>query len=96
MAKETGCVWTGTPEKTNYETTWFNKGPIISADGMLYCQEEKSGNLALVKPNPEKFDIVGSFKIAKGTGPFWAQPTIYDGKLLVRHGEYLAVYNLKN
>ena len=82
--------------KTMYETPWFNKGPIISADGMLYCQEEKSGNIALVKPNPEKFDVVSSFKIDKGDGPFWAHPTIYDGKLLVRHGEYLAVYSLKN
>ena len=82
--------------KTMYETTWFNKGPIISADGMLYCYEEKSGNLALVKPNPEKFEVVSSFKVEKGTGPHWAHPTIYDGKLLVRHGESLMVYNLKN
>lgn len=89
------CVdWnTGT---TRYETTWFNKGPIVSADGLLYCQEEKGGNLALVNPNPDKFDLVSSFKIGKGEGPFWAHPTIYDGKLLVRHGEYLAVYDLKN
>ncbi len=82
--------------KTRYETKWFCKGPIISADGMLYCYEEKSGNLALVKPNPEKFDLVSSFKISKGEGPHWAHPTIYDGKLLVRHGESLMVYNLKN
>lgn len=81
--------------KTMYETTWFNKGPIISADGLLYCQEEKSGNLALVKPVSEKFDVLSSFKIKQGEGPFWAHPTIYDGKLLVRHGEYLAVYSLK-
>ena len=82
--------------KTNYETPWFNKGPIISADGMLYCQEEKSGNVALVKPNPAKFEIISSFKIAKGSGPYWAHPTIYNRNLLVRHGDYLAVYNLKN
>ena len=44
--------------KTLYETKWFNKGPIISADGFLYCYEEKSGNLALVRPNPEKFDVI--------------------------------------
>jgi outer membrane protein assembly factor BamB len=82
--------------KTNWEKTWFNKGPIISADGMLYCYEEKSGNLALVRPNQEKFDLVSSFKITKGDGPHWAHPAIYGGKLFVRHGEYLAVYNLKN
>jgi outer membrane protein assembly factor BamB len=81
--------------KTMYETQWINKGPIISADGMLYIYEEKTGNLALVKPNPEKFDVVSSFKIPKGEGPHWAHPAIYDGKLLVRHGESLLVYNLK-
>jgi outer membrane protein assembly factor BamB len=81
--------------KTMYETKWFNKGPIISADGLLYCYEEKTGNLALVKPNPEKFDVISSFKIEKGEEPHWAHPAIYDGKLFVRHGEYLAVYNLK-
>ncbi len=82
--------------KTMYETKWFNNGPIISADGLLYCYEIKHGNLALVKPNPDKFEIVSSFRIKKGEGPHLAHPTIYDGKLLVRHGEYLAVYNLRN
>ncbi len=82
--------------KTMYETKWFNKGPIISADGLLYCYEEKSGNLALVRPNPEKFDIISSFKIDKGEGPHWAHPAIYDGKLFVRHGESLVVYKIKN
>lgn len=82
--------------KTNWEARWFTKGSIISADGMLYCYEDKSGNIGLVKPNPEKFELVGSFKIQKGSGPHWAHPSIYDGKLFVRHGESLMVYNLKN
>jgi outer membrane protein assembly factor BamB len=82
--------------KTLWEKNWFNKGSIISADKMLYCYEEKSGNLGLVRPNPENFDLVSSLKITNGDGPYWAHPAIYDGKLFVRHGEYLAVYNLKN
>lgn len=82
--------------KTMYETTWINKGPIISADGMLYCLEEKSGTLALVKPTPEKFEVVSSFKVEKGAGPYWAHPAIFDGKLYVRHGECLMVYDLRN
>jgi outer membrane protein assembly factor BamB len=82
--------------KTLYNTHWHNKGSIISAEGMLYCYEEKSGHLALVKPNPEKFEIISSFKIEKGTGPHWAHPAIFDGKLFVRHGEVLMVYDLKN
>lgn len=82
--------------KTMYETKWYNKGPIIYADGMLYCSEEKSGNLALVKPTPEKFDVISSFKIEKGAGPYWAHPAIFDGKLYVRHGESLVIYEIKN
>ncbi|MGE5394781.1 MAG: alcohol dehydrogenase, partial [Candidatus Saccharibacteria bacterium] len=69
---------------------------IISADQLLYCYEEKSGNLALVKPTPEKFDVISSFKVDKGAGPHWAHPAIYDGKLLVRHGESLMIYNIRN
>lgn len=81
--------------KTNWEAEWFTKGSIISADDMLYCYDDRFGNIGLVKPNPEKFDLVSSFRIQKGAGPHWAHPTIYGGKLLVRHGNYLAVYNLK-
>ncbi len=81
---------------TMYETKWFNKGPVISANDMLYCLEEKTGNLALVKPIPDKFDVVSSFRIEKGTGPYWAHPAIFDGRLYVRHGEWLMVYDLKN
>ena len=81
--------------KTMYETKWFNKGSIISADGLLYCYEEKTGNLALVKPSTEKFEVISSFKVNQGEGPHWAHPAICDDKLLVRHGESLMVYNLR-
>ncbi len=82
--------------KTNWETKWFTKGSIISADGMLYCYEDKYGNIGLVKADPEKFKLVSSFKINGGTGPHWAHPAIFGGKLFVRHGECLMVYDLKN
>jgi outer membrane protein assembly factor BamB len=78
-----------------YETTWITKGPLISADGMLYCYEEKSGNIALVKPNPEKFEIVSSFKVPFGSGVHWSHPVISDGILYVRHMDALMAYNIK-
>jgi outer membrane protein assembly factor BamB len=81
--------------KVMYEEEWHNKGSIIYADGMLYCYEEKKGNLALVKANPEKFDIVSSFKIPLGKGPHWGHPAISNGRLYVRHGDALMVYDIK-
>jgi len=76
-------------------TEWHNKGPVISADGMLYIYDEKGGNVGLVDPDPDKFNLVGSFKVDKGSGPHWARPSIYYRKLFIRHGDTLLVYNLE-
>jgi outer membrane protein assembly factor BamB len=81
--------------KTLWTTKWYSRGSIISADGMLYLYEEKSGHVALVNPDPSKLDIVSEFQITKGAGPFWAHPVINKGKLYIRHGEVLMVYQIK-
>jgi outer membrane protein assembly factor BamB len=81
--------------KVMYETQWITKGSVISADGMLYCYEEKSGNIALVKPNPEKFEIVSSFKVPLGSGVHWSHPVISKGVLYVRHMDALMAFNIK-
>lgn len=88
------CVdWT--TGKTLWTTRWYARGSVISADGMLYFFEEKSGHVALVKPDPSKLDIVSEFQITKGEGPFWAHPVISNGKLFIRHGSALMVYQIQ-
>jgi len=88
------CVdWT--TGKTLWTTKWYSRGSIISADGMLYLFEEKSGHVALVKPDNSKLEIVSEFQITKGEGPFWAHPVISKGRLYVRHGDVLMVYKIK-
>jgi outer membrane protein assembly factor BamB len=77
-----------------YEEKWNTKGSVAYADGLLYCYEERGGNVALVKPTPKKFDIVSSFKIEYGSGPHWAHPYIAEKKLLIRHGEVLMVFDI--
>ncbi|MCL2728115.1 MAG: PQQ-binding-like beta-propeller repeat protein [Bacteroidales bacterium] len=69
-------------------------GVTIAADGMLYCYSER-GLMALVRPTPEKFDVVSQFPITKGTDQHWAHPVIYDGVLYVRHGNTLMAYKIK-
>jgi len=82
--------------KKMWEERWNTKGSIISAEGMLYIYEEKNGNIALVKANPEKFDLVSTFKVTQGkAGPFWAHPVIYNGVLYLRHTNALMAYNIK-
>jgi outer membrane protein assembly factor BamB len=81
--------------KFNYSEKWNTKGAIISADGMLYCFDEKNGNVGLVKADPLKFEVASSFKVTAGKGPYWAHPTIHDGILYIRHGDAVIAYNIR-
>jgi outer membrane protein assembly factor BamB len=80
--------------KTMYEKEWKNKGSIIAADGMLIIMEEQSGHVGLVKADPNEFRVISSFKVTKGTGPFWAHPVIHNGILYIRHGKALVAYKI--
>ena len=79
-----------------YEEPFRNKGSIILADELLYIYTEQPGYVALVKPNPLKLEIISSFQIKDGSGPHWAHPAIFNGKLYIRHGEVLMVYDIKH
>jgi hypothetical protein len=76
-----------------YVDEWEVKGSVVMADGLLYCYNEK-GSVGLVKPSPDGFEIISEFKIEKGEGPHWAHPYIGEGKLLIRHGNALMVYQI--
>lgn len=78
---------------TKYKERGFDVGNVIFADGMLYCYNQK-GEMALVSPNPAKFNIVSKFKIQMGDGPHWAHPVIHRGVLYVRHGDALMAYQI--
>lgn len=71
-----------------------SKGNIIFAEGLLYCYSE-NGDVGLVRPTPEKFDVISSFEMDEGSGPHWAHPVIADGHLFIRHGDVLQVYDIK-
>jgi len=77
-----------------YRDRKLGMGVTIFADGMLYCYTNK-GEMVLVKPDTEKFNIVSQFTITKGTAQHWAHPVIYQGTLYVRHGDSLMAYKIK-
>jgi outer membrane protein assembly factor BamB len=89
------CCVDWTTGNTMYEKEWYTKGSITAADSMLYCYEERQGNLALVEPTPDDFKIISSFRITEGSGPHWAQPVIRNGVLYIRHGKALMAYDIK-
>ena len=77
-----------------YEQEWNTKGQIISADGKLICYEEKRGNIALVKATPDGFTPISEFIVEHGSGPHWSHPSLYKGRLYLRHGKSLLVYRM--
>jgi hypothetical protein len=87
------CVDWATGE-IKYKDQQIGMGVTIVADDMLYCYTDK-GEMALVKPSPEKFDIISQFPITKGTDQHWAHPVIFQGVLYVRHGDSLMAYRIK-
>jgi len=80
--------------ETVYRVQDVGRSNIIAADGMLYCYSER-GTMNLVKPNPEKFELVSSFRITLGTDQHWAHPVIHRGVLYIRHGDALMAYKVK-
>jgi outer membrane protein assembly factor BamB len=80
--------------KHMYSDSSLGVGSIIAADGLMYCYSEK-GEMALVKPNAAKFDIISRFPITLGTAQHWAHPVIYQGVMYVRHGDALMAYKIR-
>jgi len=80
--------------KIMYSDRTIDAGNIIVADGMLYCYTGK-GEMALVKPNPLKFEIISKFTVTLGTDQHWAHPVIYRGILYIRHGDSLMAYRIQ-
>ncbi len=60
----------------------------------FYCYSEK-GEVALVNANPVSFNVISKFKVPLGTEQHWSHPVIYKGRLYIRHGDALMVYNIK-
>ncbi|PLX23656.1 MAG: alcohol dehydrogenase [Salinivirgaceae bacterium] len=89
------CIDWNTGEK-KWEEKWKCKGSIIAAEGLLYIYDEKDGFAGLVKPSPEKFDLISSFQVTQGKmGPYWAHPVIHNGVLYLRHTNALMAYDIK-
>ena len=88
------CVDWKTGE-TKYKASEIGRANVIFADGMLYIYDEEKGTMNLVKPNPDKFELVSSFKVTLGTGEHWAHPVIHQGVLYLRHGDALMAYKIK-
>ena len=51
--------------------------------------------VGLMKATPDGFELISSFEITKGKEEHWAHPVVCNGRLYIRHGDVLMVYNVK-
>jgi len=72
----------------------YKNGCLTYADGMFYLYAD-NGNMALVKPGETGFELTGKLKIEDpGERPTWAHPVVFGGRLYVRYGDNLGVYDV--
>ncbi len=72
---------------------YAGKGALVMADGKLFCYGESS-KVALVTFDGSKFKLCGNFDIKLGEKEHWAHPVVSNGKLYIRHGDFLMAYNV--
>jgi outer membrane protein assembly factor BamB len=78
-----------------YVTKGTGKSSLTYADGLMYTLSIKR-LVGLVNPTSEKFEVISTFEIPKGgEGLSWAHPVVFDGRLYIRHGEYLYSYSIR-
>ncbi len=71
------------------------RGNIIYADGMLYLYGD-NGEIVLAEPLANSFKKISAFNVPYGADQHWAHLVIGHGRLFVRHGTSLMVYDLRN
>ncbi len=78
-----------------YADTVLAKSSLTWADGMLYTFSIDR-IVGLVRPASTGLELVSSFAIPEGgKGKSWAHPVVCDGRLYLRHGEYLYAYRVR-
>jgi Tol biopolymer transport system component len=84
-------LYQASPLKSTYR---YKNGCLTCADGRLYLFSD-NGNMALVKPLEEDFEVAGRLRIEDpGERPTWAHPVVCGGRLYVRTGDKLSAYDV--
>jgi len=94
---DSGKAWYCLDWKTGtnmYSEKITGRGNIIYADGLLYLYGD-NGEIVLAEPLANSFKKISAFKVPYGADQHWAHLVIANGRLYVRHGPSLMVYDLR-
>jgi outer membrane protein assembly factor BamB len=80
--------------KEKWKQPGFEWGGILAVEGALIVVDGGSGEIAMVRLSPDRYEELGRMK-GPGGAQSWTAPILADGKLIVRNKQTLACYNLK-
>ncbi len=78
----------------------LEKGCLTAAEGMLYLQGEKTGQIVLIEASPDGWKEHGRFTLQPQTterspkGGIWTHPVIANGKLYLRDQELVPCFDI--
>jgi len=80
------------PVRSSYK---YPNGCLTFADGMFYLYSD-DGQMVLTRATDAGFEVTGKLKIKDpGKRPTWAHPVVCGGRLYIRYGDKLGVYDVK-
>ncbi|MBC8372033.1 MAG: hypothetical protein H8E53_00440 [Planctomycetes bacterium] len=80
--------------KKLWTRTKYRNGCLTYADGMFYLYAD-NGTMVLARATDKGFEVTGRLKIKDpGKNPTWAHPVVCGGRLYIRYGNKLGVYNV--
>ena len=84
-----------TSYSVSHEASGKNSASLTLAGGMLYVLNDRN-TVYLAPAGPKAFKPVSSFEILPGgSGPLWAHPVVFGGRLYVRHDKILMAYDIR-
>lgn len=79
-----------------FQSRAAGKGSVHFADGLIYSLSESDKTVVLLKPEPKEFIELSRFELPNEVqGKSWAHPVVLDGRLYLRHAQYLYCYEVK-
>jgi len=79
----------------SHEASGRKSASLTLADGMLYVLNDRN-TVYLAPAGPDAFKPVSSFAILPGgSGPLWAHPVVFGGRLYIRHDKVLLAYDIR-
>jgi hypothetical protein len=78
-----------------YSSRAAGKGSAHYADGLLYGLTENDRTVLLIRPEPTEFVLISSFELPNDAeGATWAHPVVLDGRLYIRHSQFLYCFDI--